>query len=139
MKAISPSRRIAGQIALLLVTATLASRAYVLRPPPRIELGPRARELARVHDVAARVSQYATQYGRPVYHWDLALPHVTVAESTTVEGLRADLYDDGLYFRWDDSTFYIASRRYDGVGKSFAWPAGVPEYARARLIALTPR
>lgn len=139
MKAISPARRIVGQIALVLVTATLAARIHTLRTPPRVELGPRARELVRVHDVAVRVSQYAMQYGRPVYHWDLALPHVTVAESTAVEGLRADLYYDGLGFRWDDSSFSIWSGRYVGIGERYGWPAGVPEYARARLIALTPR
>jgi hypothetical protein len=136
---ISPSRRIVGHMALVLVMATLAVRIQVLQTPPRIELAPRSRELARIHGVAARVSQYAMQYGRPVYHWDLALPHVTAAESTAVEGLRADLYEDGLYFRWDDSTFYIASPRYGGISETFGWPAGVPEYARARLIALTPK
>lgn len=138
MKPISASRT-AGRIALILVAATFAARIHMLRTPPLIELGPRARELARVHDVAVRVSQYATQYGRPVYHWDLRLPHVTAAESTAVEGLRADLYDDGLGFRWDDSSFAIWSARYDGIGERYGWPAGVPEYARARLIALTPK
>jgi hypothetical protein len=51
---------------LTVVAAILPVRIHTLQTPPRIELGARARELARVHDLAVRVSQYATQYGRPV-------------------------------------------------------------------------
>lgn len=132
-------RSIAGLIALVLVAATLGWRIHVLRTPNRIELGPRSAELLRIQRVAGRVTRYAMQYGRPVYRWDLAHPHITEAESTSVEALRADLYDDGLRFSWDDSAFWIESRFYRGIGQNFGWPAGVPEYARARLIALTLR
>jgi hypothetical protein len=132
------SRSILGVIALVLVYAALGWRIHALRTPERIALGPRSAEMARIQRVAGRVTRYALQYGRPVYRWDLGR-HVTQAESTSVEALRADLYDDGLNFAWDDSVFTIESRQYYRVEQNFEWPKGVPEYARARLIALAPR
>src|SRR4051812_47509904 len=104
-------RSILGIIALVLVYAALGWRIRALRTPERIALGPRSAEMARIQHVASRVTRYALQYGRPVYRWDLGR-HVTQAESTSVEALRADLYDDGLYFGWDDSVFAIESREY---------------------------
>jgi hypothetical protein len=148
-------RTVAGVIALSLGLAVLGFRVYALNVSTAIELTERTRELEYIKDVAGRVYLYASQYGRPVYRWDLHARHITAAESTDVVQLREALWNGPLSYSWDASGFEISwpharradeprvTYRFDGrrpyPTQLASWPASASDYAKRRLIALTPK
>lgn len=142
-----PVRRLAGVLALIAASTTLALRIHSLNTPTRLELGPRAEMYAIVRALTDRVYEYSEQYGRPIFMLT-GVRHVSPAESTLYERLRIDLTDDRILYMYSDQAFtivwddgrprYWPSRRPPPIGLSRDWPASAAKYARTRWMAYDP-
>jgi hypothetical protein len=140
-----PLRRLAGIAALVLSIATLDWRIRSLRDESRLELSPRAAKIMKVKRLTDRLSRYAETWGRPVFAWT-GVHHMSAAESTVYEGLRRDLADEAIEYRYDDRTFTIQwfgeGGRRDTIEGRIAlhrdWPPEAALYARTRWIVHDP-